>query len=113
MIATMLLFLYQGHDVPTHKDLVLAWLPLVLVDVAIVEYLLGLLLWYGSKNTKWRFAVMGVEVASQLVGTIVIAFWMYSRMSLAGGLGKDEAALGRDGTPRIKTEEERGRERQR
>ena len=50
MLATMLLFRFEGHETATRKELALVWAPLVALDWAIVAFVVGLLLWYGDKN---------------------------------------------------------------
>ena len=46
MVATMLLFRFEGHEKPTRQDLLIAWVPLVLLDLVIVEVLFGLMFRY-------------------------------------------------------------------
>jgi hypothetical protein len=91
MLSTMLLFKFEGRESATRGDLAIAWSPLVILDVAIVEYLLGLQLWYCSRNNKWRTAVMSSHSAILLLYCIWISFWMWTTMSDKGGLGRDEA----------------------
>ncbi|KAE9978334.1 hypothetical protein EG328_001508 [Venturia inaequalis] len=62
MTSTMLLFRFEGQEHATRKDLALAWSPLFMLDLAIVEYLLGLLLWYNGKNNRWRIALMSLQM---------------------------------------------------
>jgi hypothetical protein len=50
MLTTMLLFRFEGHDTPTRKELGIAWSPLILLDLAIIEFLVGLMLWYADKS---------------------------------------------------------------
>jgi len=90
MAATMLLFRFEGHATATRKDLILAWSPLVLLDVTIVEYLLGLVLWYSGKNNSWRTALMSAQMAVLLLYSICVALWMWHSMSDKGGLGREE-----------------------
>lgn len=90
VIAIMLQFKFEGHDMPTRLDLAVAWIPLVMLDIAIVEFLLGLLLWYAAKNNVWRIALMTSQFALLVIGTSVIAVWMWNTMSIKGGLGKIE-----------------------
>jgi hypothetical protein len=91
MTSTMLLFRFEGQEQATRKDLALAWSPLVMLDVAIVEYLFGLLLWYNGKNNWWRIALMSSQLGILLVFSIVVAIWMWQTMSDKGGLGKEES----------------------
>lgn len=91
MTSTMLLFRFEGQEYATRKDLALAWSPLFMLDLAIVEYLLGLLLWYNGKNNGWRIALMSLQMVGLLLFSISLAVWMWQTMSDKGGLGKEEA----------------------
>lgn len=91
MISTMLLFRFEGQEHATRKDLALAWFPLVMLDLAIVEYLFGLLLWYNAKNNMQRIALMSSQLAALLLFSVGLAVWMWQTMSDQGGLGKEEA----------------------
>lgn len=90
VIAIMLHFRFEGYEMPTRLDLAVAWIPLVMLDIAIVEFLLGLLLWYAAKNNMWRTALMTSQFAALIIGTSVIAVWMWNTMSVKGGMGKIE-----------------------
>lgn len=90
MLATMLLFRFEGHEGPTRKDLAIAWTPLILLDLAIVEFLLGFVFWYASKNTKWRTGMTATQLAILLSLSIWAAIWMWTTMSVKGGLGREE-----------------------
>lgn len=91
MVSTMLLFKFEGRESATRTDLAIAWSPLVIMDVAIVEYLFGLELWYSGKNNEWRIALMSSQLAILLGYCIWISFWMWTTMSDKGGLGREEA----------------------
>jgi hypothetical protein len=90
MTSTMLLFRFEGQEVATRRDLALAWSPLVMLDVSILEYLFGILLWYTGKNNSWRTALMTSQLAALLLFSIGVAVWMWQTMSDKGGLGKEE-----------------------
>lgn len=90
VLAIMLRFRFEGHELPTRLDLAVAWIPLVMLDVSIVEFLLGLLLWYADKNNTWRTALMTSQFVVLLGGVTAIAVWMWNTMSIKGGLGKIE-----------------------
>jgi len=96
MLSTMLLFRFEGHETATRKELALAWTPLALLDWAIVEYLLGLVLWYSGKNNRWRTAMMSAQMAVLLVYSMWMALWMWHTMSDKGGLGKEESQAAAD-----------------
>lgn len=90
MLATMLLFRFEGHDGPTRKELGIAWLPLILLDWAIIEFLVGLMLWYANKTDRWRYSLVGAGLSVLLALATWTAVWMWQDMSLEGGLGAEE-----------------------
>ena len=92
MLATMLLFRFEGHETATRKELALVWVPLVALDWAIVAFIVGLLLWYGEKNDAWRTTILGLQTGALLAFVSSAAVWMWSTMSRKGGLGRAEGA---------------------
>jgi hypothetical protein len=86
----MLLFRFEGHDAPTRKHLAIAWTPLILLDWAIVEFLVGLILWYAGKNDEWRTSLVAMNLVILLALTVWTAVWMWQEMSRKGGLGAEE-----------------------
>jgi ABC-type xylose transport system permease subunit len=91
MISTMLLFKFEGRQSATRKDLAIAWTPLAIMDLAIVEFLCGLVLWYSGKNNGWRTALMSSQFAFWLGYCVWTSFWMWDTMSDKGGLGGEDA----------------------
>jgi ABC-type uncharacterized transport system YnjBCD permease subunit len=89
-LAIMLLFRFESYETATRKDLAIAWLPLVLLDLSILEFLIGLVLWYSSKNEWERSIAMAVQTVVLLGATIGVAIGMWQSMSRLGGLGADE-----------------------
>jgi hypothetical protein len=89
-LAIMLLFRFESYETATRKDLAIAWLPLVLLDLSILEFLIGLVLWYSSKNEWERSIAMAVQTVVLLGVTIGVAIGMWQSMSRLGGLGADE-----------------------
>jgi hypothetical protein len=90
MLSTMLLFTFEGHETATRKDLAIAWSPLLLLELCIGEYLLGLMFWYSGKNKGWTATMMRVQLAVLLLYSYWVAIWMWQTMSRRGGLGKEE-----------------------
>lgn len=90
MVAIMLFFKFEGYEKPRRKDLAIAWIPLVLVDLVIFEFLVGVVLWYAAKFAIWRAVLMSVQLAVLMVGAIALAVWMWKSMSIKGGLGEEE-----------------------
>jgi hypothetical protein len=90
MTATELLFHFEGFQKATRMDLAFAWLPLVLLDLSIVEFLVGLVCWYYGKSDRWRGTLMVAQSSSLLGGCIIVTIWIFFRMREKGGLGEKE-----------------------
>jgi len=90
VMSTMLLFKFEGHESATRKDLAIAWSPLIVLDLAIVEFLFGLQLWYSGKNDIWRIALVSSQLAMLLGYCVWMSFWMWTTMCNKGGLGRAE-----------------------
>ncbi|KAJ0417409.1 hypothetical protein BJY00DRAFT_206189 [Aspergillus carlsbadensis] len=88
--ATELLFHFEGLEKATRLDLAFAWLPLVLLDLSIVEFLVGLVCWYYGKSDRWRGTLMVAQFSSLLGGCIIVTIWIWFQMKEEGGLGKEE-----------------------
>lgn len=93
MTATMLRFKFEGHQNPTRMDLAISWIPLILVDTAIVEFLIGIVLWYAAKYPVASSALISLQLCVMLLGTIAMAIWMWKTMSQESGLGAEERIL--------------------
>jgi ABC-type xylose transport system permease subunit len=90
VVATMLLFQFEGLEKATRRDLAVAWAPLVLLDLSILEFLLGMVCWYSGKSAYWRGALMATQFAFLMVVCFTLSIWMWFYMSKRGGLGKEE-----------------------
>lgn len=90
MTATMLLFKFDGCERTTRKDLVIAWPPLVLLDLAIVEFFLGLVFYCAAKNNLWRTSLLGTQLALLLGYCVWLSVWMWATKSDAGGMSSEE-----------------------
>ena len=66
MLATMLLFRFEGHGTATRKDLALVWASLVALDWSIIAFVVGLLLWYREKNDRWT-TIVGLQTGTLLL----------------------------------------------
>ncbi|KAF5020683.1 hypothetical protein F66182_7281 [Fusarium sp. NRRL 66182] len=80
----MLLFRFEGQQNPTRNDLAVAWIPPILLDMAIVEFLIGLVLWYANTYPSWSAALIGGQ-------TVVMARLDLARDEQQGRLGEAEA----------------------
>ncbi|CAI0643643.1 unnamed protein product [Colletotrichum noveboracense] len=90
VMATMLLFAFEGFERATRTDLAVAWSPLVLLDISIVEFLVGIVCWYWAKNVAWRGALVAVELGSLMGCCVALSVWVWLRLSAKGGLGLEE-----------------------
>ncbi|MCJ1307097.1 hypothetical protein MMC25_000743 [Agyrium rufum] len=90
MLATMLLFRFEGHETATRMEYIQVWSPLVLLDHSILAFLAGLLTWYVGKNYNWRAVVMAGVVGSLIVYSGFIAVGMYQSLHRENGLGREE-----------------------
>jgi hypothetical protein len=90
IIATMLLFKFEGYEKLRRMDVAIAWIPLILMDFVIVEFLIAVVSWYPTKYAAWCAVLMSVQLAALLVGSIVIAVWMWNSISIKSGLGGEE-----------------------
>lgn len=84
--ATMLQFTHEGCKQPSRTGKVLAWAPLVLLDIVIVEFSTGIILWYTDKYPTWIATSVGVELSVLLGGLLTVAIWAWITMSEPGGL---------------------------
>ncbi|KAL4993243.1 hypothetical protein BDV10DRAFT_29892 [Aspergillus recurvatus] len=90
VLATMLLFQFEGQEKATRIDLAIAWSPLVLLDLSILEFLIGIVCWYYGKSAYWRGALMATQFTFLIFGCVIVSIWMWFNMKEKGGLGKEE-----------------------
>jgi len=90
VMATMLLFVFEGVERATRMDLAVAWSPLVLLDISIIEFLIGIVCWYCGKNVRWRGALMATQLVGLLGICIALSLWMWSHLVKKGALGREE-----------------------
>ncbi|KAJ3481519.1 hypothetical protein NLG97_g7803 [Lecanicillium saksenae] len=90
LTAAMLLFQFEGFETATRLDLAVAWIPVALMNMASLEFLLGLICWYAANNVWWRVIVMTALVASFLGLWLVLTVYMYLSIRAKGGLGQAE-----------------------
>ncbi|KAK8055000.1 hypothetical protein PG993_000227 [Apiospora rasikravindrae] len=93
MTVTMLLFKFEGHVDPAWMDLAISWIPLILVDTAILEFLVGMVLWYTAKYSTTSTAIISLQLGILLVGTMLMAVWMWKTMRQEFGLGAEERII--------------------
>lgn len=76
VFATMLLFLFEGWERGARRDLAIAWLPLVLLDISILEFLVGMVCWYSSKNLQWKGELMATQLTALMSLCLALCLWM-------------------------------------
>lgn len=87
--ATLLLFFYEGLEKATRTDLAVAWSPLALLDVSIVEFLTGVVCYYCGSKGAWR-SLMAAQLVGQLGLCIVLSIWVWFRsLSMSGWQEKE------------------------
>jgi hypothetical protein len=87
-IATMLRFtLYRSKPCFQRLDLIVASTPLFLVDLVVLEILVGLLVWYTSSFTA-RFATyLGIELLVLMTLMVLVAIWVWREIRILIRLG--------------------------
>lgn len=96
VMATMLMFTFEGFEGATRADLVVAWSPLVMLDVSILEFLVGVTCWYRGMHDDWRGVLMIAQLCLMLGGCVGYATWMWLRLGRKGGLGEEENRTAED-----------------
>ncbi|KAL1962118.1 hypothetical protein VTN77DRAFT_585 [Rasamsonia byssochlamydoides] len=91
VVATMLMFQFEGHEKATRRDLAVAWLPLIFLDLSVVEFLVGLVSWHADKNVRWRGALMETQLLVLVIISVLLAWWIWIFMKQPGGLGREES----------------------
>ncbi|RTE75973.1 hypothetical protein BHE90_009553 [Fusarium euwallaceae] len=84
--ATMLQFTHEGCKQQGRNGKILAWAALALLDLVIIEFLTGVILWYTDKYPTWVATSVGVELSILLGGLITMAIWAWITMDEPGGL---------------------------
>ncbi|KAJ5471892.1 hypothetical protein N7539_008835 [Penicillium diatomitis] len=79
VIATMLLFQFEGASDIVRRDMAIAWSPVVLIDLSIIEMLVGMVCWYSSKTKRGNGALMAVYLAVLLSFGIGLSAWMFRK----------------------------------
>ncbi|RTE68039.1 hypothetical protein BHE90_017584 [Fusarium euwallaceae] len=81
---------------PSRMGKILAWTPLAMLDLVIIEFSAGVILWYTDKYPTWIATSVGVELSVLLGGLISMAIWAWITMSEHGGLV--ESGVSSDGS---------------
>jgi ABC-type xylose transport system permease subunit len=90
MLGTMLLFRFQGRENASHKELAIAWSPLIILDWSILTFLVGIVAWYVDKSNGWRGSLIAASTAFCLAFCTWMAVDMWFAIKQPGGLGREE-----------------------
>lgn len=93
MLGTMLLFRFQGRENASHKELAIAWSPLILLDWSILSFLVGIVVWYVDKNDGWRSSIIAASTAFCLAFCMWMGVDMWFAIKEPGGLGQEETTM--------------------
>ncbi|KAJ6436736.1 Sugar transporter STL1 [Purpureocillium lavendulum] len=85
VVSIMLSFVCRSGEEPTKTDTAVAWLPVVLMDLAVVEFLSGLAVWTFATHTPLRSTVLGLYLAILLGGTVTLAIWIWAVTAMSSG----------------------------
>ncbi|KAJ4178778.1 hypothetical protein NW759_017334, partial [Fusarium solani] len=98
--ATMLQFAFEGCKQPSCMGRILAWTPLVMLDLVIIEFSAGIILWYTDKCPTWIATSIGAEFSVLFGGLVIMAIWTWIKMSGRGGLAESGTSDGSSVRPR-------------
>ncbi|KAF5010357.1 hypothetical protein FDECE_3473 [Fusarium decemcellulare] len=79
--ATMLQFTLEGCEEPGCFEKVLAWLPLAMLSLVIMEFSAGLVFWYIDSCPAWIIRWAGVESSILLGGFVILTIWVWIQLS--------------------------------
>jgi hypothetical protein len=82
--ATMLLFHFEGHKNITRVELAVAWSPLMLLDLAIAEFTVGMASWYCGKKSGRGGVFMTIYTAVLLSFCFLVSSWMFGKWQNKG-----------------------------
>ena len=74
--STMLAFHFSSQESLSHFENIIALSPVCILDVAILEALAGLTMWYIQRVSSWQQALMIGQVSFLVTGLASLAFWM-------------------------------------
>jgi hypothetical protein len=82
--ATMTLFHFQGLKNITPVELAVAWSPLMLLDLAIAEFIVGMASWYCGKNFGRGNIFVTTYTAILLSFCCIVSAWMFGKWQIKG-----------------------------
>ncbi|WQF90471.1 hypothetical protein CDEST_15485 [Colletotrichum destructivum] len=75
-ITTMLSFQFRDYQTPTSEDFAVAWAPIAMADFALVEFVIGLLLWFIPRHSWWSLLFVGVHLGVLILIMAEITLWI-------------------------------------
>ncbi|KAJ4176719.1 hypothetical protein NW767_015351 [Fusarium falciforme] len=98
--ATMLQFAFEGCKQPSCMGRILAWAPLVMLDLVIIKFSAGIILWYTDKCSTWIAPSVGAEFSVLFGALSIMAIWVWIKISGPGGLAESGTSDGSSVRPR-------------
>ncbi|KAL5585810.1 hypothetical protein FOVSG1_013502 [Fusarium oxysporum f. sp. vasinfectum] len=87
IVAIMIAIMHRSNPCFQRLDLIATSTPLFLVDLVVLEILVGLLVWYTSSFTA-RFATyLGIEFLVLMTLMVLIAIWVWRKIRILIRLG--------------------------
>ncbi|RKK75614.1 hypothetical protein BFJ71_g17095 [Fusarium oxysporum] len=88
IVATMIAIMHRSNPCIQRLDLIATSTPLFLVDLVVLEILVGLLVWYTSSFTA-RFApYLGIELLVLMTLMVLRAIWVWRKIRILIRLGQ-------------------------
>jgi hypothetical protein len=79
-ITAMLLVHFEDCDDPGRYECAAAWLPVVLIDIVIIEFLVGLVVRCHATLGLWPAALLGCELTALMCISSLVAFHLWRAM---------------------------------
>ena len=89
VLASMVMFGLEGHSTAKRKHLWFAWIPWIISDWAVIAFIIGLVLWYGEKNSGWRTALCVGQAGVLWIIVALVAPCMWFALSQSGETSRD------------------------
>lgn len=76
-IIAMLSFHFRRGDTTGRYDGAVVWLPVILIDIVIIEFLVGLGVRHSAKPGFWPGPIMGCELDIMITISLLVAFYVW------------------------------------
>ncbi|KAJ3469857.1 hypothetical protein MRS44_003922 [Fusarium solani] len=77
-VTIMLSFMFEQVRLPSKCDLIVAWIPPVLLDISIVKFLVGLGLWFSDAFAQPSSGATYTEPLFLVAATVLLAVWVWA-----------------------------------